>query len=917
MKKLYLTSIVAVVSLFCSAVLTSESAEAASGTCFFTKTNYYVQGTSGCAVTGWGSYATNDVFTGRSNSGAGSAMPASTVNSKTEFINYIVNRFNGSNVQDKVGAAYVIQRTRGVNSWPTPSDVTDWKNRMNQGSVTFLSLSNQRVKSSSWYDATRRNIFTASRDYYQDIVEIRYKNQVVMQIIRGCGNPTALQVTDVPPPPTQSPSWAVTSESRLHAPSMTGANHQWSDAKNRPTQTVAVGQPITFWHRLNNTGGSNITGNFTTYVQSYRQQAVSPSGSQQITTAPTAYGISWNTTLVQSKEIRAGGYVYFHPSYTSDRNAATLTRVAQPEDVGSFVCQRISTISAKGSSVWQYSAPACIRVVSTPGLDPTPTPQPWSVVGTSARTVNGANTGTGAPNQTIRWTHTLRLNGSSNTAPIRSNVNITGFSNGWNASHYNSVDTPTGRPVGVIRTIVSSSANRTQHVITQSDVGNTLCQQIRWAPTSSTVGTTTAAAAACVNVPYRYQLNPAVGTEYSMNTMVDPGASVEVRPSVFNEGPTKSRNTAWRLVEVVVPRSVALPGGGNSANEPCTQFHVAGGRCDQVANGNNVVFQLGTRQLDRETREVPDDLNVGDRVCWALSVRARSHDSSQWRHSNLFCLTVGKKPKVQFLGSDVRSGKRVIAAPTQINSLYYGSWAEYAILSANQVNSASGAAFSGLWDQGRSYTKPSRFNRLTFANVSPSYGHFPTSRTELPALFSSGGSSQPGSTVNPASLASGTYTYSAATLAINGGELSNRVIIRSTGNVTINGNITYADGSLSNSNLPQLVIIARNIYIAQDVTEVNAWLVASGPGGVVNTCGTTNSYTGLSSNLCNAQLRINGPVIAQRLYLRRTAGGDAGSRNAPAEILNMRPDAYIWAQNYASGSSSIKTMHIRELPPRF
>ncbi len=440
-----------------------------------------------------------------------------------------------------------------------------------------------------------------------------------------------------------------------------------------------------------------------------------------------------------------------------------------------------------------------------------------------------------------------------------------------------------------------------------------------WSPSSNIAGSSGASTKACVRVPHNYELIPAVEPSRSDGSIVEPGDTVDVNSQIENRGSTKSRSSQWRLVEVVVGPSLTVPnpGGGSSFQVPCAyRPGTPGISCQEIAAGTGV-FNPNITALPTVSDRQIADLPVGTKVCWGLSVQARSHDDDRWQHSGLRCVSVGKKPKVQFLGSDVRSGKRVIAAPTQINSRYYGSWAEYAILSANQANSASGAAFSGPWDQGRSYANPSRFNRLTFANVSPPYGHFPTSRTELPALFSSGGSSQPGSTVNPASLASGTYTYSAATLAINGGELSNRVIIRSTGNVTINGNITYADGSLSNSNLPQLVIIARNIHIAQGVTEVNAWLVASGPGGVVNTCGTTNSYTGLSSNLCNAQLRINGPVIAQRLYLRRTAGGDTGSRNAPAEILNMRPDAYIWAQNYAGGSSSIKTMHIRELPPRF
>jgi hypothetical protein len=123
--------------------------------------------------------------------------------------------------------------------------------------------------------------------------------------------------------------------------------------------------------------------------------------------------------------------------------------------------------------------------------------------------------------------------------------------------------------------------------------------------------------------------------------------------------------------------------------------------------------------------------------------------------------------------------------------------------------------------------------------------------------------------------------------------------------------------------IPQFVIIAKNIYINANVVNVDAWLIAKGTTtagtGVLDTCRISSDYnTPLTSNLCNNPLRIDGPVMAQKLWLRRTAGAGPGTQSGdPAEIFNLRPDSYLWAFARASTTGRVQTVYTQELPPRF
>ena len=114
--------------------------------------------------------------------------------------------------------------------------------------------------------------------------------------------------------------------------------------------------------------------------------------------------------------------------------------------------------------------------------------------------------------------------------------------------------------------------------------------------------------------------------------------------------------------------------------------------------------------------------------------------------------------------------------------------------------------------------------------------------------------------------------------------------------------------------LPQVVIIAQNIIVNEAVAQIDAWLVAT---DTIHTCSISN-VAELGGDVCTTRLTVNGPVITDRLLLYRTAGAGTGAAAGdPAEVFNLRPDAYLWATALQNETARVKTVEFKELPPRY
>lgn len=270
----------------------------------------------------------------------------------------------------------------------------------------------------------------------------------------------------------------------------------------------------------------------------------------------------------------------------------------------------------------------------------------------------------------------------------------------------------------------------------------------------------------------------------------------------------------------------------------------------------------------------------------------------------------------------------------------FGSWGEYALISPSAIkNMASGA---GLNDgaEGNTSDVQASWSRMTFGNSGitksagcasdTGHGCYQTKNPGIPDISSkfTYSSAKPvnssGGVWNVASIAnenrSDEYRNIKPTtngeLRLTGGTIGKGkwlVVNAPNSTVRVTQNINYTNDSLSsNLEIPQLVIIAKNILIDAGVTQVDAWLIAKNGG--IDTCG--DGPVELTSNDCNKQIRINGPVLADRLILRRTAGSEANDLGEPAEIINLRPDAYLWL-NARQHQRALRTTNLKELPPRY
>jgi len=371
------------------------------------------------------------------------------------------------------------------------------------------------------------------------------------------------------------------------------------------------------------------------------------------------------------------------------------------------------------------------------------------------------------------------------------------------------------------------------------------------------------------------------------------------------------------------------------------------------------------------TTQAIADAPIGTKFCVAVAVMDRDStfnegfgqaSEGRWALTEPECVAIGKKPMANVLGNSLYSDGHIEGTTFdkiphgQTDFGAFGSWTEYAIVSAGDVrNIASGAALGvgagGVPMGGSNATTmvprgvligSCSIATLTFRNagcytlggLSLALGQM-AGASNLQAFGRARDISQRylGRTdvlllTGDVSLSNATsrmnYVRSAGALTINASTIQpgRTVVVEAAGTVTIAGNITLHDGPYTDiSQIPQVLIFAPNINVNPNVTRVDAWLLAGldGGSGTINTCAGVTGVSQLDGITCTNQLRVNGPVMASRVLLHRTYGAGMGmpASARPAEVFFLSPATYLWAHNQSELLRQAFLTYAREVAPRF
>ena len=372
------------------------------------------------------------------------------------------------------------------------------------------------------------------------------------------------------------------------------------------------------------------------------------------------------------------------------------------------------------------------------------------------------------------------------------------------------------------------------------------------------------------------------------------------------------------------------------------------------------------------------DIDAGAEICVAAALypsnsgsdtNLNAAGSGTWNVSDSKCFKIAKKPSLQVWGGGVFSNytlKTPVSIKNNLNgyveydigatnrNYIFGSGTELNLISINAVNGFSSGASTGfshiengiIWPRynadnaveggveaellasygpGGSFEASPNFclrSILTFANNNCSGRNGTAGRL--------GGSGQSDAGKNKEALIErfknaddvptidyervySDYTISENVFVDKG---RTRVINVEGGNAIIEHNIEFLNSTTydSISEIPKLVIFAKNIKINCAVTQIDAVLIADGD---VNTCYDSDD---INDRAHSNQLIINGSIITNTLSANRTYGAAKGANSIiPAEIINYDATLYLWGSSRAdaTGSGGLDATYIHELAPRY
>ncbi|MBP1046213.1 hypothetical protein I6N96_07945 [Enterococcus sp. BWM-S5] len=498
----------------------------------------------------------------------------------------------------------------------------------------------------------------------------------------------------------------------------------------------------------------------------------------------------------------------------------------------------------------------------------------------------------------------------------------------------------------------------THYTIKSNDAGKNFCQR-QYAGRIKDGGNESWSDWRCAYVSYDYEIKPCLESPDNScggtDIPVTPGEKKDPPiPTIDPSGKTKP--TDWIVSTWTVPASkegISTPGGSvwassgefKNTDDVCSAVYPNTYGISKTESNCTIIkrdkgsFDAGKQLFEgiiKKPFEMPEDAELGSRICFGFSIspykltagesESEQNNKTLWRHATPHCFIAAKKPKMQVWGGSVYSGTNIQTNKTNFSTGTFGSWVEYASISKGTINSFTSGANNNS-------------NKLTMANKGTTlgkYGEIPTDnlaskikdRYNSPAATST---SMTCSNVSDGKVCKQkeTTTEVKVPAQMNPSEPSRTVILDATNksNPSLDQNVYIDRDILANTTLGKasdaqaFIIIAKNIYIHPDVTNIDAWLLAS--DSVVTCANPSKSGTNrkdmsfVSDSNCGKPLRINGPVQTKNLNSWRTNGSMLNTAADPAEVYNLRADTYLWAASKGSGDGRFITTYTRELSPRF
>ncbi|MBI3983860.1 hypothetical protein HY346_01020 [Candidatus Microgenomates bacterium] len=370
------------------------------------------------------------------------------------------------------------------------------------------------------------------------------------------------------------------------------------------------------------------------------------------------------------------------------------------------------------------------------------------------------------------------------------------------------------------------------------------------------------------------------------------------------------------------------PTGANCAtHEPCWWWRF---QSPVIGSGQNTTGSF--------TFTVSSSATAADGpICFTAYARPHTPTDAEDETAPLcFPIELPTEPFVSTGGGDVHAGAQFGQAPC-FNPAD-GSGRVYGNIDATGSKSAYVVSAGGSINEFGSADSLTTKN-LTFGR-SPEGYYGTICRQDLAADLLASGSVTIGDatyTIPPAGI-----TRRRGNVTISGGmvPVGNSRVLVVDGDVLITGNISYEQSGYSATTIPSLGIYATgNIHIHHNVGEIYGIYVAgsvldphSSPNyadGIINTCQDTitprnSDVLGVTpspaistdAGSCSTQLVVNGALVAQNIFFRRTGGDTNQSGSEPAEYINLLPQILL---NPPFGATGLATSlrYEGERPPVF